>query len=483
MNSLKVYGVDDLVDFDTLLEDDQYYPFDKGQVIDQKAVSFFLRAGFVFNEGKWYQLFHDGIYREIREETVSMEIYRFLDHHARKSGDNIPYNSPVSIYKRLKSISKKTYLDKKRDEFISYHDEYCLRYDQDFIPVRNGLIHPETMELLPHCGYFLYPNILGFNYRKLTYDEIVNSPTFEAYLGIFPDRETLEFYLWWVGMVLFYPKIARIILFLHGSQGTGKTTLSSALSAILTPVLTRTIDAPSVRDNKFLTASFENKSLVVMDEMSQKTGLLDDGLFKQITGGVDTFTIEEKHKNPRTATLTCKIMMIGNTFPSFIQDNALINRFYCIRCSKEQDMDIRELLTNDDALNWLFNAGYHYFVVEHPHKNVKHYSDLKTQSMRQEEERYRNLDSFIYWIKEFCGIDDVDTKTIQYTLEGMSSSDVFRNYQESVSDNGGKPLNRQKFLQRLNVEFGLTTKYTYRADNSVRCFCLEDKGVINDGTE
>ena len=326
--SLKPYGLDDLVDFSELIKSDDYYPFTKeGSIIDEKVVSFFIRMGYVYDSvtEKWYLLNFDGLYHPIRDERVFLDIMIFLDHHARKNSFNISINNQKSIYERLRAVSMPI-LDKKRDDFITSHDDYCLNMgNPDFIPVQNGLINPDTMELLPHCAYFLYPNPLGFNYRKLTPDEILYSPVYDEYLGILPDKETLNLFLWWVGMVLFSPELPRVIMFLYGQGGTGKTTLSLGLSKILTSVGFTELNIQSMK-TPFFTSSFVNKKLIVMDEMSSSGGLLDDSLFKKLTGGNPVFTIQEKYKNPRNEILRAKTMMMGNTYPTFIQDSAIIDR-------------------------------------------------------------------------------------------------------------------------------------------------------------
>lgn len=485
INTSKVYEVDDLVDFDDLLKDDEYYPFSKeGQIIDEKAVSFFLKAGYVYNpfDSKWYLLYRDGLYRQISDEWPYMDIMRFLDHHAHKNGNNIPINNQKSIYERLRAVSK-PYLDKKRDNFISGHDEYCLKDGQNFIPVLNGLIHPETMELLPHCGDFLYPDVLGFNYRKLTYDDIINSPTYDDYLGILPDKETLELFLWWVGMVLFSDDLPRIILFLYGQGATGKTTLSLGISKILTSKGFVEINVRSMKD-QFFTSSFVGKKLAIMDEMSSSGGLLDDSLFKKLTGGNPVFSVREPYKKARNEVLMAKTMMMGNSYPSFIQDSALLDRMFIIPCFKKQDSVIRDIVVTDEALNWLFNAGYYFYVIEKRHTRVKNLSELRTPIMIRELEKYREIDSFVYWLKEYVDIDVLDNRAIQYTLEGKPSCDVFRNYHDFVLDIGGKPLSIQKFIQKLNLEYQLIVKPTYRRNMpTLRCFHIErddDGGVIDD---
>ena len=488
INTSKVYGIDDLIEFPELVKSDEFYPFSKeGQIIDEKAESFFLKAGYIYDpiSQKWYILMRDGLYYEIRDEKPLLDIMIFLDHHARKNGNNISINSQKSIYERLKAVSK-PYLDKKRDDFISQHDDYCLSCENpDFIPVLNGLINPETMELLPHCGYFLYPSVLGFNYRKLTYDEIVYSPTYEDYLGILPDKETLELFLWWVGMVLFSPELPRLILFLYGQGGTGKTTLSLGLSRILTPKYIVEVGNQSVKDtDKFFTSSIVGKKLLIMDEMSSSGKPLDDSLFKKLTGGNPVFTIEQKYKNPRNEVLTAKTMMMGNSYPSFIQDSAIVDRMFIIPCFKKQDKGIRDLITTDEALNWLFNAAYHFYVEKHPHTNVKYLSDLKTPIMIRELEKYRETDGLVFWLKEFIGTDVLNPDIVQCNLNGLPSMHVYNSYREFTSMTGGGALSQRAFNQKLGLEYHLRSKVVRKPDCTVlRCFVIDDGGVTNDGSE
>ena len=405
---------------------------------------------------------------------------------ARKNKNNIPINHPKAIYDRLKAVSISE-LGKKRDRFVSYHDDYCLGWEHpEFIPVLNGLIHPETMELLPHCGYFVYPNVLGFNYRKLTYDEIIDSPTYEDYLGILPDKETLEWFLWWVGSVLFSDELQRIIVCLYGQGGTGKTTLTLGLSRILTDKGFSKVNVQSMK-NQFFMSSFVGKRLVVMDEMPSNGGILNDGFFKELTGGNPVFTIEEKYKNPRNEVLTAKTIMIGNSYPSFIQDSALIDRLHIIPCKKKQDSSIINLVTNDDALNWLFNAAYHYYVVEHPHTKYPRLSDMKTPVMIAEQEKYRDNDTIYSFLKDYLGTDNIDIKTVQLGLDGMPSGNVFKQYEERTKDDGKHPVSNPKFIQYLSVEYGLYTKPTNGRDEhgnpkTIRLFHIEEgRGVVNDG--
>lgn len=482
---LNPYGVNDLSDFDTLAQSDEYYPYTQnGIIIDEKVVFFMLRLGYVYDRtaGGWFVLDFDGLFHPTTEEQVKIEIMRFLDKRA-PTGVNIPLKSVDGIYSRLKACSYDRSCLRKWENFILNHDEYEIPYGFDgcefmpngLIPVRNGLINPATMQLLPHCAYLLHHTIYNFDYRKLSEDEILCSPERDTYSKIIPDNATLDLFLWWAGMVLFSPDLPRILMVLYGTGGTGKTTLSLGLSEILTPNKRLQLNLTNFKNSRFMTGGFVDKQLVVIDEMSNSNGLLDDSLFKQLTGGTSDFVIEEKYKQPRNVSLSAKFLLIGNNYPQFIQDTAIYDRLFIISCAIKQDKSIRDCVLENGHLNWLFNAAYYYYVVKHPQTDVNSLSELKTPQMLVDLDRYRDTDMFVSWIKDCLGIDDVTIETVQQGLNRWKSKDVYKNYQDYVLDEGGKPLSAPKFNQKLYQEYGLEKKTIRGIDGTYKGYSIVSK--------
>lgn len=465
---LNPYGISDLTDFETLSKDhDEYYPFSPqtNAIIDEKVVSFMLRLGYVYDYdvSSWFKLNYDGLYDKIPEELVKRDILSFLSRRA-PSNVNIPLKNRDAILERLRVDSYSKSCAEKFEDFSINHDEYYVPPYHEYaeyigdclIPVKNGLINPATMELLPHCAYLLHHNVYNFDYEKLTEEEIFDHPAYEDYSRIIPDKDTLHFYLWWVGMVLFSPEIPRLWLFFYGNAGTGKTTLSLGLLKILSQkALPLTAN---MFKSRFITSSFVNKQLIVVDEMSNSEGLWDEGLIKQLTGGTARFTIEEKYKSPRDVNLTAKLLFIGNSYPILKQDNAIIDRFFIIPCKNKQEKTIRDLIVSDDYLNWLFNAAYHFYVVKHPHKYVKSLSELKTQLMLDEQAHYTDTDGFNSWMKDYLGVDILTVDAVKTGLIRQPSRDVYNNYNMFIQDAGGKPLTKMKFNTRLRLEYSLIIK-------------------------
>lgn len=462
------YGIGDLSDFDTLSRSDEYYPYSQnGMIIDEKVVYFMLRLGYVydFGVGGWYILDYDGLFQPVTEEHVKIEIMRFL-HKRAPSGVNIPLKSVDAIFSRLKACSYDVSCLRKFDDFIINHDEYEIPYGFDgcefmpnqLIPVKNGLINPATMELLPHCAYLLHHNVYNFNYRKLSEDEILYAPERDVYSMIIPDKPTLELFLWWAGMVLFSRDLSRVLMVLYGTAGTGKTTLSLGISKILTPDKSLQLNFTNFQNSKFMTAEFVNKQLVVIDELPSSKGILDDATIKQYTGGTSNFVIEEKYKQPRNVSLSSKFLFIGNNYPQFIQDNALYERLFIIECAVKQDRFIRDWIVDDDHLNWLFNAAHYYYVVKHPQTDVKYLYEMRTPKMLLDLDRYRDTDMFVSWIKDYLSVDDVTVEAVQNGINRRSSREVFKSYQDYVLDEGGKPVGAPKFNQKLYQEYGLEKK-------------------------
>lgn len=424
-----------------------------------------LRLGYVYDASvdNWFVRDGDCLFVPITKDAVKSQIMRFL-HKRAPSGINIPLRNCDSILERLRSCSYEISCFDKFDSFLIQHDEYNIPYQFDgwefmpnsLIPVRNGVINPATMELLPHCSYLLHHTVYDFYYRKLSVDEVLSSPERDIYKMIIPDDDTLDLFLWWVGMVLFSRELPRMFVFLYGTGGTGKTTLSLGLSKILTPNKCLQLNYSMYKQSRFMTGGFVDKQLVVIDEMDE--GTRDTSLIKQLTGGTSNFVIEEKYKQPRNVALMSKILLIGNSYPSYQQDTAFLERCFIIGCSEKQDSSIRQLVLTDESLNWLFNAGYYYYVVKHPQTNVKTLSELRTAKMLVDLDNYRDSDPFVYWIKERLGTDEITIEGVQSYLERRCGTDVYKDYQMTVNEMGGKALGVQKFNTKLRQEYGLEYK-------------------------
>lgn len=462
---LTPYGLHDRVlDFDTLSMYEKYPPYNKdGKIIDWNVVQFMIELGYVFDYStlEWYVLMSDGLYYSSSEDEVKRDIMRYLSRKTPKTDYNIPTTSVKNIAERLKAVSQAN-LKRKFDDFILEHPEYDVKdwevpeyLPKYLIPVRNGLINPVNMELIPHCAYTIQHNVYNFNYRKMSEDEILNHPAYEDYAKIIPDIETLHYFLWYVGRTLFSNDLDRILFLLYGRAGTGKSTLSRGILRILNseglPVQASQVDTT----DKFFTSSLVGKRLLVIDELTNTSGLWNDAFLKQLSGGTSQFLVQKKYKDAYVSDLQCKIMMIGNTYPPVKIDNAMLDRWAIIPCNERQPSDIRDRVVMDDYLNWLFNAAYYFYVVKHPHKYVKSLSELRTKIMMAELDRYRDTDPFIIWIKERFGIDEVTTEVVQQCIEYQHSQEVFEDYQTTLSRNGNKPLGKNTFYTKLYEEYDL----------------------------
>ena len=463
-SELKPYGVHDLLDFDTLAMYDEFYPYNKdGKIIDWNVVQFMLKLGYVFDysTSDWYVLFSDGLYYPSSEDEVKRDIMRYLSGKTPKKENNISTTSVKNITERLKAVSQAN-LKRKYEDFIIEHPEYEVKdweipefMPNVLIPVRNGLINPVNMELIPHCAYLIHHNVYNFNYHKLSEDEILTHPAYDIYAGIIPDPDTLKYFLWYVGRSLFSDDLDRILFLLYGRGGTGKSTLSRGILKILgnegLPVQASQIDGK----DKFFTSSLDGKKLLVIDELTNTSGLWNEAFLKQLSGGTSWFLVQKKYKDAYMTDLQCKIMMIGNTYPPVKIDNAMLDRWAIIPCNERQSSDVRNLVVTDDFLNWLFNAAYYFYVVKHPHKSVKTLSELRTPLMVAELVRYRDTDPFIIWIKDYLGIDEITVEIVQQCLEYRRSQDVFDNYRDTLERNGNKPLGRNNFYTKLYEDYDL----------------------------
>ena len=465
IEQLRPYGVADLVDINDLAKTDEYYPYTTENGIDDEIVlKAFLRAGYVYDRRncQWYVCLNDGLYYPLDDEQVKDDILDYL-HRKAPSHYNIPLKNRDGIYERLKSCSYRVSCVEKYDDFLSDHPEYEIPFEFDgftlipneLIPVRNGLINPATMELVPHCRYLIHHNVYNFDYRKMSEDEILYSPARDTYAQIIPDEKTLDHFLWWVGAVLFSPELIRIWMVLYGLAGTGKTTLSLGISEILSG-LSYQENYGHFKNSKFATSGFVGKKLVVIDEIG--TDIVDSALIKQLSGGTSEIVVEPKYKDPRKEKLSAKFLLIGNDYPQTVQDTGIIDRFHIIPCENKIDQTVHDCITENSHLNWLFNAAHYYYVVKHPHTNVRSLSELRTPLMLRELDRYRDLDMFVSWIKDYLDIDEITVEDVQNGLDRRASNEVYNDYKYFVDNNGGMPLKRPKFNQKLLLEYGLDHK-------------------------
>jgi P4 family phage/plasmid primase-like protien len=173
------------------------------------------------------------------------------------------------------------------------------------------------------------PNWFSSVVLDYKYDPKAECPKFQAFLTkVLPDRVSQDTMQEWFGYCLTQDTDMRAMMILYGESGTGKSTLSNILEAVVGKDNRSAVPLEGFWD-RFAAQQTIGK-LVNFCGDSKKIDSLAEGVIKRFTGG-DTILVDRKYKDPVSCKMTAKIMVATNTFPR-IKDisDALWNRFIVV---------------------------------------------------------------------------------------------------------------------------------------------------------
>jgi P4 family phage/plasmid primase-like protien len=195
--------------------------------------------------------------------------------------------------------------------------------DSDFLPLENGLLDLDTLELLPHTPEFFSLTLLPFGYNP-----DAKCPQFltclqRSFAGR-PDADGIISLLQeWFGYVLSRSLEAQKFLILYGPPGTGKTTLLSPLEAMLGRDNVSFVDLPSFSHEFGLAPTFGRKVNIAGDV--GKVSTVNEGLLKKYADG-SGITINEKGQPIMNVKPTAKLVFATNELPRFEDKTGAVYR-------------------------------------------------------------------------------------------------------------------------------------------------------------
>lgn len=191
----------------------------------------------------------------------------------------------------------------------------CQYEQTHYINLRNGLFNLDTMSLEPHRADLYFTTQLDFDY-----DPHATVDHFIRYLNsslVFADGSTDRTLVDLVLEALAYSMTARTDMkasfWLYGGKDTGKSTFITLLKTLLGD-LYATLDLNQLGDNKFILAGMIGKRVVAFSE-GDSNKVLDDGLYKNLTGGSDEVWADVKNKPGITFRPEAKIWWAMNNMP------------------------------------------------------------------------------------------------------------------------------------------------------------------------
>lgn len=308
---------------------------------------------FIYQEWRKYQ---NGCWVGISQAEIQVRIRQFL-RHFRRVGVRVTQS-------RIRQIR-----DMMQDDlFIS--DEAIMqtaKYREGYLPMKNGLFNLKTLQLEPHTPDIYFINQLGFEYQPTA-----TCPNWERFLSTSltlpddpntPDKEMIMF----VQEALAYSMTAQTHLkasfWLYGKPNSGKSTLLSFIRDFMGE-FHATIDLNAMGNSRFGLTNIIGKHVVTFPEAEQGA-VINDAIYKAITGGGDQIEIDRKNRDPINIIPVCKLWWGMNNAPRTTdRSGAMFDRLYPVLFnhtvpSEKRIYNLNELLMNERSgiFNWLI-AGY-----------------------------------------------------------------------------------------------------------------------------
>lgn len=220
-----------------------------------------------------------------------------------------------------------------------------------YINLTNGLYNLQTFQMEPHRKEVYFTTQLSF-----PYDPDADCPTFRAYLQsslVHPDGSTDRQLVNLVMQGLGYSMTARTDLkasfWLVGEKDSGKSTFISIIKGLMGELHT-TVDLGQIGKNRFLLAPIVGKRVITFTEASEGS-MLDDAIYKTLTGGTDDISADVKNKDPIVFRPEAKIWWAMNGMPRISdRSGATTRRITIIPFNKSIAPDKRILDLEDRLL-------------------------------------------------------------------------------------------------------------------------------------
>ncbi|WP_161881914.1 phage/plasmid primase, P4 family [Deinococcus alpinitundrae] len=287
----------------------------------------------------WWQ-YRAGVYEEVIDEVMLQRLDLVLQ--AKGLSD-------------LGSARLKDVLDKvAREEHIGALDvdlgPYHLNVTNGLLDLASGTLHehsPEFFSTIQSAASYR-PGVVPYEWLDFLFEAIPDAA----------DRRRLQQF---AGLCLTGDTSPQRALLLVGEGGTGKSTFTRILSAVLGSLATGSA-LENIRDGSFLVGTLVGKRMCVVSELQRNVDWLP---FKRITGE-DKIAVDVKNKTPYTVKLDTKLIILSNTIPLLGDDatnTSLMRRFLPVAFNVKPatpDPLLEARLTAPDelagVLNWMIDG-------------------------------------------------------------------------------------------------------------------------------
>jgi putative DNA primase/helicase len=307
-----------------------------------------------------YWLYEGAKYRELPKKELRSIVYAVMG--SGVTNERKPFNPTRDIVSDvIDAMEAAVFLDHRIDApaFIDGQDGPP---GSEYLPMKNGLLHLPTLELIPHTPAF-------FNVYALDFDFDPDAPDpkgWEIFINdLWPDdaesRNTLqELFGLYLTTDTSHQKIGLIV----GPKRSGKGTMVRVLREMIGR---DNYDSPTLSSlgQNFGLSNLIGKQVAVIAD-ARLSGKSDHAVIAErllSISGEDAQTIDRKYKSPWCGHLTVRFLLLTNELPRLTDaSGALASRFIILRLTEsflgreDQALTQTLLLELPGILNWALDG-------------------------------------------------------------------------------------------------------------------------------
>jgi putative DNA primase/helicase len=277
-------------------------------------------------------VWREGCYRPYAETLIKEECKRRL-------GEEFRTNRVSEVIDYIKAS---TFTDRREEP-------------PHLIPLKNGVLDINIMELKPHS-----PEYLFFNLLPVEYNPNAKCPNIEKFLNeVAGCKEDVDILLEVIGFCLYREYFIAKALMLVGEGSNGKSTFLNLVKAFLGKENVAGRSLQDLEENRFAKADLQHKLANIYADLPDKA-LWRTGTFKMLTGR-DLIAAERKFQQSFTFENYAKLLFSANKVPEAYDDTDAFFRRWIIVVfpnqfvNDEADPHILKKLTTPEELSGLLN--------------------------------------------------------------------------------------------------------------------------------
>jgi putative DNA primase/helicase len=284
----------------------------------------------------------------------NQDVYVYLDGYYQPFGE-------VIIREECKAALEEDYRRNKVGEVIDFikASTYADRREEppNLIPLENGVLNLDTMELKPHS-----PEYMFFNKIPVKYNPQAKCPSIDKFLReITNGEDDVALLEEWTGYCLFREYFIAKALMLVGEGANGKSTFLSLLKSFLGAKNVSGRSLQELEENRFAKADLHTKLANIHADLPDQA-LQRTGMFKMLTGR-DWITAERKFQNSFNYVNYAKLTYSANMVPGVFDDTgAFFRRWHIVVFPNTFEADradpyLIHKLTTEEELSGLLNRA------------------------------------------------------------------------------------------------------------------------------